>query len=394
MNHRPLVSIIIDNYNYGRFLREAIDSALHQTYDYTEIIVVDDGSTDDSPAIIQEYGNTIIAIIKQNGGQASAFNEGFKASRGQIIVFLDSDDMLLPTAIEQVVLSFNNPDVSKVHWPMWRIDGSGGKNGEIVPVHPLAQGDLLKQLIQHGPAYFCGTAVGSPTSGNAWSRSFLDQVFPLPESDFKTGGVDFYLFVLAPVYGQVRTISKPQGLYRVHGSNDTLKSADAYLQTFFGWFDQSWEALYHHLLAQDIPVDANTWKRNSWYHQIHASMQEIVALVPPTHRFILVDENYWATGDTLANRHRVPFIEQNGQYWGPPANDSMAIEEIERQRTKGSAFIFFAWPAFWWLDYYTGMRDYLKANYLCVINNERLIGFGLQSNTAVHEHIEQSSAVL
>src|SRR4051812_12972155 len=95
---RPLVSIIVNNFNYARYLREAIDSALDQRYEPTEIIVVDDGSTDRSREIIASYGSSIIPVYKPNGGQASALNAGFAASRGDIIVFLDADDILFPEA--------------------------------------------------------------------------------------------------------------------------------------------------------------------------------------------------------------------------------------------------------------------------------------------------------
>ena len=91
-----LISIIINNYNYGRFLAAAIDSALHQTYANTEVIVVDDGSTDDSKKIIAGYGNRIRPVLKTNGGQASAFNAGFAASTGDIICMLDSDALFYP----------------------------------------------------------------------------------------------------------------------------------------------------------------------------------------------------------------------------------------------------------------------------------------------------------
>jgi len=82
MVNQPLVSIIINNYNYARFLRDAIDSALNQTYDRTETIVVDDGSTDNSREIIAGYGDRIIPVLKENGGQNSAFDAGFAASAG------------------------------------------------------------------------------------------------------------------------------------------------------------------------------------------------------------------------------------------------------------------------------------------------------------------------
>ncbi|GAA4402971.1 hypothetical protein GCM10023187_18600 [Nibrella viscosa] len=378
MNKTPLVSIIIDNYNYGRFLRAAIDSARQQTYTHTEVIVVDDGSTDDSAAIIREYGNAITAILKANGGQASAFNEGFKVSRGEIIIFLDADDTLLPTAIEQVVNAFDSPEVAKVHWPMWRIDGAGRRSGGVVPAHPLAEGDLREGLVHHGPAFCCGTAYGAPTSGNAWSRRFLNQVFPLPEADFRTGGVDFYLFVLAPVYGPIRRLTEPQGFYRVHGSNDTLKSIEPYLQTYFGWFGHAWQALYEHLSVAGVPVDITIWKRDSWFHRIYLSLQEIDAAVPPAARFILVDENYWGTGDLVAGRRCIPFPEQDGQYWGAPADDAAAIREIERQRGNGAATVVFAWPSFWWLDHYRELHQFLRTQYPCMLENDRLIIFNLQ----------------
>ena len=101
-------SIIVSSYNYGRFLRVAIDSALNQTYPETEVIVVDDGSRDESPQIIAEYGGRITPLIKANGGQGSVFNEGFKLSRGDVIVFLDSDDMLFSDTIERTMPLFED----------------------------------------------------------------------------------------------------------------------------------------------------------------------------------------------------------------------------------------------------------------------------------------------
>lgn len=89
------VSIIINNYNYERFLSEAIDSAINQNYQNTEVIVVDDYSTDNSRDVIASYGDKIIPVYHQeNGKQAAAFNSGFAVSKGEIIIFLDADDYL------------------------------------------------------------------------------------------------------------------------------------------------------------------------------------------------------------------------------------------------------------------------------------------------------------
>lgn len=84
---RPLVSVLIYNHNYERFLGDAIDGALRQTYSPIEIIVVDDESTDSSRDVAASYGNKISCVFKVNGGQASAFNTGVKASHGEHFVF-------------------------------------------------------------------------------------------------------------------------------------------------------------------------------------------------------------------------------------------------------------------------------------------------------------------
>src|SRR5256712_12270693 len=114
MNNFELATIIVNNYNYGRFLPEAIDSALNQTYRNIEVIVVDDGSTDGSPEIIASYGDRIVPVLQQNGGQNSAFNGGFSVSSGDLILFVDSVDGLLATAVEAALEAFAEPDVVKV----------------------------------------------------------------------------------------------------------------------------------------------------------------------------------------------------------------------------------------------------------------------------------------
>ena len=96
-SHIPPASIIITSYNYEKFLPRAIDSALKQTYPEKEIIVVDDGSTDNSRHIINSYGDQITPVFKENGGRASALNAGFFASQGEIIFLLDADDIFFRT---------------------------------------------------------------------------------------------------------------------------------------------------------------------------------------------------------------------------------------------------------------------------------------------------------
>lgn len=101
-----LVSVIIPNYNYGDFVASAIESALSQSYPNVETIVVDDGSTDASAAVIATFSERIQVIAKENGGLSSARNVGIHAARGELLLFLDSDDILLPGAIEELLNAY------------------------------------------------------------------------------------------------------------------------------------------------------------------------------------------------------------------------------------------------------------------------------------------------
>ena len=196
----PFVSIIINNYNYERFLAEAIDSALNQTYPQTEVIVVDDGSTDHSREIISGYGDRIIPILQPNGKQAAAFNSGFARSSGQIIIFLDSDDYLMPNAVEQIVQVWQ-PGLAKVHYRLTVVDGEGKNLGYSMPQGggQLSTGEVWRELTTKG-GY-----TSTPTSGNALNREALT--------------ADDYLSTLIPFYGEVKSVEVLLGAYRIHDSN-------------------------------------------------------------------------------------------------------------------------------------------------------------------------------
>ncbi|GAA4452714.1 hypothetical protein GCM10023189_16570 [Nibrella saemangeumensis] len=369
-----LVSIIVNNYNYGRFLEDAINSALNQTYQNVEVIVVDDGSTDESRQMIQRFGDSIVPILKENGGQASAFNAGFNVSRGEFVIFLDSDDLLFPTTVEEVVRLVSEPDVVKVHYALAIIGSDGKETGRIEPELSLAEGNILESIIKNGPGSM--ENIQPPTSGNAWSRNFLNKVFPIPEEEYK-GCADYYLILLVPIFGKIKRILEPQGYYRVHGGNMTSKPLDKLANEIVLRYEYTCGLLNNHLKEMGINVDTTQWPE-TWYHQLGRSLKEISEVIPVKASFVLANENHWKANVVLSDRYHLPFMEFNGMYNGQPPSDEAAIKEIERQKSNGVKAIIFVWTSFWLLEYYAGMYEYLRTTYRCILNNERLLGFSLE----------------
>ena len=206
-------SIIVNNYNYERFLRTAIDSALEQTYPNVEVLVVDDCSTDGSRDIIASYGDRITPILHNtNGKQGVAFNNGFAHSKGDVVIFLDADDYLYPNAAERIVEAWR-PGTAKVHYRLDVVDGCDRSKGFSLPQgqQPLDGGSLQESIFKNGS--YCSV----PTSGNALSRQAMEPLFPIP-LEFTTTSDD-YLSVLIPLYGDVVAIKEPLGAYRIHESN-------------------------------------------------------------------------------------------------------------------------------------------------------------------------------
>jgi glycosyltransferase involved in cell wall biosynthesis len=204
----PLCSIIISSYNKDKYVGLAVDSALSQTWPGTEVIVVDDGSTDESVPVLEKYGDRIVLIRKSNGGQASAMNLGFQASRGDIVFFLDCDDLLDADTVARVAAIWT-PALSKVHFRLRKIRGDGSEvEGELMPPYrPLPAGDIHQIYLRFGfyPA--------PPTSGNAFARRVLEAVMPLPEPTYRAWP-DTLLIGMAPLFGAVAKLDGIGGSWR------------------------------------------------------------------------------------------------------------------------------------------------------------------------------------
>ena len=210
------VDIIVNNFNYERFLAHAIDSALAQTHPHVRVVVVDDGSTDGSHALIASYGDRITPVLKDNGGQASAFNAGFAATQADVILFLDADDALEPDVAARVIETLTaQPDVAKVQWRTAVIDDDGVLTGKVLPAPhlPMPSGDLARAELRFG-----FDIPWMATSANAFPASVLRRILPMPEAGFRIGA-DWYLQHLTPLLGPVVSLGAVGGRRRLHASN-------------------------------------------------------------------------------------------------------------------------------------------------------------------------------
>jgi hypothetical protein len=211
-------SIVVTNHDHGRFLAQAIDSALAQTHTAVEVVVVDDGSTDDSRRIIDGYGDALRVVLREHGGQARAMLDGFRRSCGEVVLFLDGDDLLYHDAVSRIAARFDSR-IAKVQGRLDLIDDRGQGLGRQTPPLAMPSGDLLPVVLRHGwyPA--------PPTTGNAFARATLEALLPVPESyaglsaaDGRLSVSDHYLSVLAPFQGRIVSLPEPIGAYRIHAA--------------------------------------------------------------------------------------------------------------------------------------------------------------------------------
>src|SRR5713101_8988581 len=208
----PFFTVLIDTYNYGEFIEEAVSSVLAQDFPAAqrEILVVDDGSTDDTRQRLQKYKGEILYLRKQNGGQASAFNFGFEHARGEVIALLDADDVWLPRKLRRVHEEFErHPEAGMVYHRVHLWNGTHEISGDtyFVPVSGRVP-ENRRALLQYPMM---------ATSCLAFRREALQKLSPVPESlRFQA---DAYLTALVIFVAPVAAVPEVLGKYRLHGAN-------------------------------------------------------------------------------------------------------------------------------------------------------------------------------
>jgi glycosyltransferase involved in cell wall biosynthesis len=219
-----LVSIVINNYNYADFLGTAIESALAQTYAPIEVVVVDDGSQDRSRDVIERFAHRVQPVLKRNGGQASAFNAAVDCSHGEILCFLDADDLFHVDKVEKIVEMYGRLSESSkallVSHHLRLVD----RNGAPIPGRLGGRSRPPFNLYEYAKRYGFTYAPCGPTTGISINRPLARRIFPLPEQGLKVGADDFVRRA-ASLIGECHSIDEILGAYRVHGGNQWFGTA-------------------------------------------------------------------------------------------------------------------------------------------------------------------------
>lgn len=184
MTLRPSLSIVVNNYNYARYLPEALESALGQLGERDEIIVVDDGSTDDSAEVLSRYAENphMTVILQRNQGQFAAVLNGLAAARGDLCVLLDSDDYLLPGYLSRLRTTAEERLQEDFFF------SAAEPGGDSVSAAEMTRATLARMALPEGPTgasrwgtWVAGEFLGTPTSGLALRASLVETILAMRE---------------------------------------------------------------------------------------------------------------------------------------------------------------------------------------------------------------------
>lgn len=223
---RPLFTVLIAAYNHAAFVTGALDSVAAQTCDDFEIVIVDDGSTDDTAAVVRRWiaaftrhrRNRAVLLETANRGQSAAIEHGLAWCRGSWVCLLDSDDWWMKEKLEAVRdVVETDPDLVMVGHPVLVTGASGAPTGEIRPRRArLARGDLRTQVRR------TGRSVAAVTSGVCVRADVMQSLRPFPTKAFRFGA-DGYVTMGATLRGRIDALDAPLAFYRLHPEGQYLR---------------------------------------------------------------------------------------------------------------------------------------------------------------------------
>ncbi|MEH2232635.1 MAG: glycosyltransferase [Nostoc sp.] len=424
----PKVSIGLPVYNGENFIKEAIDSILNQTFEDFELIISDNASSDRTEAICQAYVTQDRRVRyfrnSENLGAADNFNRVFRAATGEYFKWAAHDDVCAPTFIAECVKVLDRePTIILCHARTITINAQGKpfkqlkSNAEINSTIPYKR---FREFISE-EIFQSSNPISGLIRADVLNKTPLLGNYPAH---------DLPLLAELSLHGRFYQI--PEYLFYSRDHSQRGSRAFDYRQPHKAivWFDPkmagklifpSWRMFAEYMaginraplswrdrllcyselakwaknhqqnLGRDLIVAteylpvigaklAKAYRKGSearWLKQVKQSVKQLETIISKEETFILVDEDRLGK-ETFAQWKTIPFLEHEGKYWGLPADDSTAIQELERLRQLRANFIVFAWSSFWWFDHYCQFYDYLRSKFDCILENNYFVVFNLQ----------------
>lgn len=354
----PTVSVVIAAYNYARFLPETLASLEAQTLPDWECVVVDDGSTDETPTVLAAAARAdprIRHAAQANRGQPSARNAALRLARGRFVQLLDADDLIEPEKLgRQVACLDERPDVDVVYGncryfpsdrPAERRRSLSGADEPWMPCLSGAGREMVAALLRRNVL---------PINAALVRRSSMEEVGLFDEAMARADDWDFWLrCAIAGKRFLYRDDPGTLALIRLHATSLTRRDRRLL---------PSLVRMHERAAAASMPPDlaAQNAAQVDWLRQAAALAGLIDSAVPEGEPFLLIDDEKFRAD--LIGYPAIPFTERGGAYHGPPADDAAAGAELDQHRSAGRRWLVIADVAAWHLDVYPALGRLLTRN--------------------------------
>ncbi|MBW4459959.1 MAG: glycosyltransferase [Nodosilinea sp. WJT8-NPBG4] len=397
MAPKPEVTIAIPTYNRCSLLEKSLKSALAQNYPNFRVLVLDNASSDETEALVYSLSDSRVTYVKNeiNIGLFRNWNRAIELNSSPYLTVLQDDDELFSGFIKESILELEK-------YPSAALSVAGIRVIDIMDNLLTLPDDILPEGLSSGLEYLHGIAAGRNwpihPSSVMMRFSVLEEVGPFDTLHSKFS-IDFNLYFRITSRFDIIFLPKELVSIRHHEGQDTqlrimpggpaplaviaercdaiaylLRSERAKDDSYRHWLVD--RLLHLNMRRSELTSELVPGLNLSWAERLEVAIEEIITLISSGQTVLLVDNNEWGC-EVLSTHHLIPFLERDGCYWGAPPNDAIAIQELERMRESGTKFMVIAWPAFWWLDYYSGFREYIYSKFRQLFSNSRIVVFEL-----------------
>jgi glycosyltransferase involved in cell wall biosynthesis len=394
--NKEKITIAIPTFNRSDLLIISLQSAIDQDWENFNIVVLDNASSDDTRDVVESFEDHRIKYVRneRNIGLFRNWNRAIEINKSPYLCILQDDDVLHPEFLSECCNALNRyPSAGFAFTSVSGIDF----NGNELPIQNFsgAKGgkidgrDYLHRIVAGEDVVIHSSSVLMR------SKTLLDVgSFDIAHSKHS---IDFNLYFRFAAKYDLVFVPKTLALIRRHAGADHVIStkgcgplsmasertdAVAYLLRT----DRANTTEYRLWLAERLLCISMLRSQYAsyliphlnlnWHEKLDLAKHEIESSIPRGARLILIDQNAMEPKN-FKNHIVLPFAGPNGRFWGPPLDDETALRKIEAILKNKPDFLVFAWTAFWWFDHYKGLREYLLANFKCIVDNSRLRVFEL-----------------